>query len=87
MTCVSASARVPSGLVCDLKRQAAELRRTGREAARGFIRKNRRGFSTRNFPARLCGFVAFIFQLLQFSAAVKSQFPPKKLQAGSANVD
>ena len=39
MTCVSASARVPSGLVRDLKRQAAELRRTGREAARGFIRK------------------------------------------------
>ena len=36
MACVSASARIPSGFVRDFKRQAAELRRTGREAARGF---------------------------------------------------
>ena len=25
--------------------------------------------------------------LLQFSAAIRSRFPPKRLQAGSANVD
>ena len=37
--CVS-SAHVPSGYVRDFKRQAAELRKTGREAARGFKRKN-----------------------------------------------
>ena len=43
--CVS-SAHVPSGYVRDFKRQAAELRKTGREAARGFKRKNRRGFPT-----------------------------------------
>ena len=52
MACVSASAsaHVPSGYVRDFKRQAAELRKTGREAARGFKRKNRRGFPTEASP-------------------------------------
>ena len=48
--CVSASARVPNSFVRDFKRQAAELRRTGREVARGLKRKNRWGFPRETSP-------------------------------------
>lgn len=50
IACVSASARVPNSFVCDSKRQAAELRRTGREVARGFERKNWRCFPPETSP-------------------------------------
>ena len=68
--CVSASARVPNSFVRDFKRQAAELRRTGREVARGLKRKNRWDFPRETSPL--------------VSVALLSLFPlstPKKLLA------
>ena len=70
IACVSASARVPNSFVCDSKRQVAELRRTGREVARGFERKNWRCFPPETSP------LVFMALLPLFSLGTQKKLLP-----------